>query len=76
MVSTDTLNALFPGVLISGLIALAAQFISEHYGAPAMLMALLFGIALNFLSEEVRCEAGIAFSAKTVLRFGVSLLGV
>ena len=36
---------LFPGILIAGLIALAAQFISDHYGAPAMLMALLFGIS-------------------------------
>lgn len=72
----DTLKAMFPGVLISGLIALAAQFISEHYGAPAMLMALLFGIALNFLSEDGKCANGIAFSAKTVLRFGVALLGM
>ena len=71
----DLAKLLFPGFLISGLIALAAQFISEHYGAPAMLMALLFGIALNFLSEEGPCSAGIAFSARTVLRFGVALLG-
>ncbi|MEM1301852.1 MAG: putative sulfate exporter family transporter, partial [Pseudomonadota bacterium] len=63
---------LFPGILISGLIALAAQFISEHYGAPAMLMALLFGIALNFLSEDGKCATGIGFSAKTILRFGVA----
>jgi len=69
-------RSLFPGLLISGLIAIAAQFISDHYGAPAMLMALLFGIALNFLSEEGPCSAGIAFSARTVLRFGVALLGM
>lgn len=77
--ATEKLNfakSLFPGFLISGLIALAAQFISEHYGAPAMLMALLFGIALNFLSEGGPCSAGIAFSARTVLRFGVALLGM
>ncbi|MEM8793701.1 MAG: putative sulfate exporter family transporter [Pseudomonadota bacterium] len=66
---------LVPGVLIAGLIALAAQFISDHYGAPSMLMALLFGIALNFLSKEGPCEAGIAFCSKTVLRIGVALLG-
>ena len=71
----DLAKLLFPGFLISGLIAMAAQFISEHYGAPAMLMALLFGIALNFPSEEGPCSAGIAFSARTVLRFGVALLG-
>lgn len=67
---------LFPGFLISALIALAAQFISEHYGAPAMLMALLFGIALNFLSDDEKCQDGIAFSARMVLRFGVVLLGM
>ncbi len=69
-------RSLFPGFLISALIALAAQFISEHYGAPAMLMALLFGIALNFLSDDENCQSGIAFSARTVLRFGVALLGM
>ena len=67
---------LFPGLLVAWLIALAGQFIAEHYGAPAMLMALLFGIALNFLSEEGRCVEGIAFGARTVLRFGVALLGL
>lgn len=41
-----------------------------------MLMALLFGMALNFLSEEGRCKDGIAFSARTILRLGVALLGV
>ncbi|MCV6592053.1 MAG: putative sulfate exporter family transporter [Silicimonas sp.] len=76
MPSAKTLHALFPGVMISGLIALAAQFVSEHYGAPAMLMALLFGIALNFLSEETRAAPGIAFAARTILRFGVALLGL
>jgi uncharacterized integral membrane protein (TIGR00698 family) len=69
-------RALFPGFLISALIALAAQFISEHYGAPAMLMALLFGIALNFLSEDTHCKSGIDFAARPVLRFGVALLGL
>ncbi|MGR3676753.1 MAG: YeiH family protein [Paracoccaceae bacterium] len=75
MLSISYAKSLFPGVLISGLIAIAAQFISEHYGVPAMLMALLFGIALNFLSDETKCASGIAFSARTILRFGVALLG-
>ena len=50
-------RSLFPGVLLAALIALAAQFISDHYGAPAMLMALLFGIALNFLSDEKKVRS-------------------
>ncbi|MEM9709503.1 MAG: putative sulfate exporter family transporter [Pseudomonadota bacterium] len=62
-------------MLVAGLIAIAAQFIAEHYGAPAMLMALLFGIALHFLAEEGKAKAGIAFSSRTILRLGVALLG-
>ncbi|HBR98899.1 MAG TPA: putative sulfate exporter family transporter, partial [Gammaproteobacteria bacterium] len=53
----------------------AAQYLSEHYGAPAMLMALLLGIAFHFLSEEGGCVRGIEFTARTVLRIGVALLG-
>ena len=67
---------LFPGILIAGLIALAAQFISDHYGAPAMLMALLFGISLNFLSNDPKCKLGIIFCSRLILRFGIALLGM
>ena len=63
------------GFLVSAVIAAAAQFLSEHYGAPAMLMALLLGIAFHFLAEEGPCRPGIEFTARTVLRFGVALLG-
>jgi uncharacterized integral membrane protein (TIGR00698 family) len=40
-----------------------------------MLMALLLGIAFHFLSEEGKCRAGIEFTARSVLRLGVALLG-
>ncbi|KUJ85149.1 hypothetical protein AVO45_18035 [Ruegeria marisrubri] len=63
------------GFLVSVVVAIAAQFLSEHYGAPAMLMALLLGIAFHFLAEEGVCKPGIEFTARTVLRFGVALLG-
>ncbi|XDA99260.1 YeiH family protein [Sulfitobacter sp. LCG007] len=63
------------GFLVSAVVAVAAQFLSEHYGAPAMLMALLLGIAFHFLSEEGACREGIEFTARTVLRTGVALLG-
>lgn len=65
-----------PGFLVCAIVSIAAQFLSDHYGAPAMLMALLLGIAFHFLAEEGRCVAGIDFTAKKVLRFGVALLGV
>lgn len=68
-------RALVPGFLVTLVIGITAQFLSEHYGAPAMLLALLLGIAFHFLAEEGRCVLGIDFTARTVLRFGVALLG-
>lgn len=68
-------NELAPGFLVCVVVAAAARFLSEHYGAPAMLMALLLGIAFHFLAEEGRCVEGIEITAKKVLRFGVALLG-
>lgn len=65
-----------PGLMICVTIALATTFIADHYGGPTLLYALLFGMSLHFLSEEGRCLAGIEFSARSVLRIGVALLGV
>ena len=41
-----------------------------------MLLALLLGMAMNFLSDEGACVPGIEFTARTVLRIGVALLGL
>jgi uncharacterized integral membrane protein (TIGR00698 family) len=65
-----------PGVLISVIVGLAALFLSEHYGAPAMLFALLLGIAMSFLYESTKCKEGIEFAACHLLRVGVGLLGL
>jgi len=67
---------LLPGLMIAALISASAQFMSEHYGAPAMLMALLIGQALTFLAEDRRFTQGLAFCARNLLRFGVILLGM
>ncbi|MFT6044307.1 MAG: putative integral membrane protein (TIGR00698 family) [Arenicella sp.] len=66
----------FPGICVAVTIGIAASFLSEHYGAPAMLMALLLGLAFNFLRDDATCLPGIEFSAKTFLRLGVALLGL
>jgi len=66
----------FHGVLVSAVVAVAAISLAEHYRVSAMLFALLLGMAMNFLSTEGRCVAGIRFSASTLLRIGVALLGV
>jgi uncharacterized integral membrane protein (TIGR00698 family) len=68
-------DAIFPGVLVSGTIALAATWLAQHYNAPVMLFALLLGMAFHFLHEEGGCIAGIEFSSKFLLRVGVALLG-
>lgn len=67
---------LAPGFIVSLIVAAAATFLSEHYKAPVMLFALLLGMALNFLAGEGVCKAGIEFTARTVLRIGVALLGM
>ncbi|MEP3278701.1 MAG: putative sulfate exporter family transporter [Stappiaceae bacterium] len=72
---TTNLKSIFPGLLVAALVALAAQFLAEHYGAPAMLLALLLGIALHFLTEEGQCVEGVQFASSTLLRIGVALLG-
>ena len=67
---------LFPGVLACAVAATAATFLSQHYGAPVMLFALLLGMAMNFLSTEGPCKPGIEFTSRHVLRWGVALLGL
>lgn len=70
------LSALSPGMVVVAIVAVAALYLSGHYGAPVMLFALLLGMAINFLSQEGRCRPGIEFTAKRVLRWGVALLGL
>ena len=65
-----------PGLLLSATIALAVRFVSDQLGGPAMLYALLFGMAFNFLTEDERFAAGIYFASRNILRFGVALLGL
>ena len=65
----------FPGVLVSLILAIAATFLSEHYGGPVMLFALLLGMAFYFLSQDGPCVAGIEFASTHVLRVAVGLLG-
>lgn len=76
LAAVEGLRPMLPGLAVATLVAVTAQFLSEHYGAPAMLMALLLGLALHFLAEPgTRTAPGIDFTARTVLRLGVALLG-
>jgi uncharacterized integral membrane protein (TIGR00698 family) len=68
-------RALLPGVLASAVVATAAAFLAQHYGAPAMMFALLLGMGMNFLAEQP-CAPGIEFTARHVSRVGIALLGL
>ncbi len=64
-----------PGLLVAVLASLSAAYLAEHYGAPLTLMALLVGLALNFLSGDARLLPGLAFASRTLLRIGIVLVG-
>lgn len=68
---------IWPGLGIATITGMAALFLSEHYNAPAMLFALLLGMAVSFLYQnDMPCACGIDFTASTLLRAGVVLLGL
>jgi uncharacterized integral membrane protein (TIGR00698 family) len=69
-------RAYVPGLLMTGVAALAAAYLSEHYGAPLMLMGLLIGLAFNFVNADMRLHAGLGFASKTLLRWGIVLVGM
>jgi uncharacterized integral membrane protein (TIGR00698 family) len=64
-----------PGLLLSITVGMAATFISNVYGGPTVLFALLLGMAFNFISAESRLAPGVALSSRSILRIGVALLG-
>jgi uncharacterized membrane protein YadS len=68
--------AYLPGLGITALAALAAAWLGDHYGAPLMLMGLLIGLAFNFLNADARLHEGLGFASKTLLRWGIVLVGL
>ncbi|MBB4640342.1 YeiH family protein [Rhizorhapis suberifaciens] len=68
-------KALSPGLAICGIASIAAAWLSEHYGAPIILMGLLIGLSLNFITSEPRTHKGLDMASKTCLRWGIVVLG-
>ena len=66
----------YRGVLVCAIGGVAAFWLSEHYAAPVMLLALLLGLTLNFLYKDECMKHGIDWVARDVLRIGVGLLGL
>lgn len=79
--------AILPGLLLALAIAVAGGFVSDFIGIDLMglpkspisgiLVAILIGVAArNLLPLPAAVDAGIRFSLKRVLRFGIVLLGI
>jgi uncharacterized integral membrane protein (TIGR00698 family) len=68
-------GVLAPGVFASATIAMAAAFVSDHHGGPTLLYALLIGMAFHSILSDASSAAGVMFCSKTILRWGVALLG-
>jgi uncharacterized integral membrane protein (TIGR00698 family) len=71
----QNIQILWPGGALSAVVALAATAVSTLHGGPQLLYALLFGVALHFLSNEASTKPGIEFCGRGLLRLGVGLLG-
>ncbi|MBU3631009.1 YeiH family protein [Polynucleobacter sp. AP-Melu-500A-A1] len=67
---------IIPGLLVCLLIAISTSFLSENYGGPQLLYALLIGLSFHFLYLNETVKPGIDFSATTLLRLGVAFLGI
>jgi uncharacterized membrane protein YadS len=62
--------------LAASLLAVIAWWTADRFGAPAMLIALVLGIAAQpVLGRAAALGSGLRFSARTVLKLGVVLLG-
>lgn len=71
---------LVPGILLAAAVAVAAvssaPFVARVFPVPAMVIALLIGIALHFVAKRPLFQPGLAFCVRTVLRWAVALLGL
>lgn len=65
-----------PGLLLCGTASLAAAWLAEHYGFPIILLGLLIGLALSFVSEVGTTAPGLDFASRHFLRAGIVLLGL
>lgn len=77
---TALARRLAPGVMLSALVAVlavvGAPFVARIVTIPAMVLALLIGIALNPIAARPRFQPGLVFCVKQLLRWAVALLGL
>ena len=59
-----------------GVAAAAAAWLSGQYGFPIILLGLLVGLSLNFISADPRTHRGLDFASRNCLRIGIVVLGL
>jgi len=69
------LTNIVPGLLLCATLAIAAAWMSDHYGPPTILIALLLGLALNFAAVDPRTHRGLDLVGREGLRIGIVLIG-
>lgn len=69
-------RSLWRGLILAAMVGAAAGFLSQSYGAPVMLLALLIGMSLHGVAEKSDCSRGLSFASQTLLRWGVALMGL
>ena len=76
----DTAIDFAPGIVLSAAVAsaayLAAPYVASAVPIPAMVLALVIGIALNPLASQPAVLPGMTFCVRTLLRWAVALLGL
>jgi uncharacterized integral membrane protein (TIGR00698 family) len=68
--------SLWPGLALCGVASASAAWLSEHYGFPIMLLGLLIGLSLNFITRDPATHRGLDFASRTCLRLGIVVLGL
>lgn len=76
MAGTAPKGSLFPGLAACATASAAAAWLSDHYDFPIILLGLLVGLALNFISANEATHRGLDFASRTFLRFGIVVLGL
>ena len=69
-------DSYMPGLALCAVAAATAAWLSEHYGFPIMLLGLLVGLSLNFITRDARTHRGLDFASRSCLRVGIVVLGL
>ncbi len=76
----DTVLDFVPGVALAAAVAiaayLAAPYVAHALPIPALVLALVIGIALHPVARRPVMRSGLAFCVRTLLRWAVALLGL